>query len=106
VLPGVRLLPAAGHTLGIWRLAITSGHDGAIYLGDAVIDELNFEHPDWVSVVDSIARMTATTRRALIEKAIRENRLLVAFHLAACGYAERADGHYRFHQGAEAPMAS
>ena len=71
----------------------------AIYLGDAVIDELNFEHPDWVSVVDSIASMAVTNRRALIEKAIRENRLLVAFRLAARGHAERADGNYRFHLG-------
>jgi glyoxylase-like metal-dependent hydrolase (beta-lactamase superfamily II) len=106
VLPGVRLLPAPGHTPGHMALALTSGHEGAIYLGDAVIDETNFEHPDWVSVFESIPNMTVTTRKALIEKAIRENRLLVAFHLAARGYAERAGGHYRFrHAGAEVPTA-
>jgi hypothetical protein len=65
-------------------------------MGDAVIDESNFEHPDWVSVFESIPNMSVTTRRALIEKAIRENRLLVAFHLTARGYAEHADGNYRF----------
>jgi hypothetical protein len=87
-------------------LALTSGGAGAIYMGDAVIDEANFEHPDWVSVVESIPNMTVTTRKALIEKAIRENRLLVAFHLAACGYAERASGHYRFrHAVAEVPAS-
>ena len=106
VLPGVRLLPAPGHTPGHMALAITSGHQGAIYMGDAVIDESNFEHPDWVSAFESIPNMSVTTRRALIEKAIRENRLLVAFHLTARGYAERADGNYRFRPaGAQMPAA-
>ena len=38
--------------------------------------------------------MAVATRTALIDKAIAENRLLIAFHLAARGYAERADGDY------------
>lgn len=106
VLPGVRLLPAPGHTPGHMALAMTSGHEGAIYLGDAVIDESNFEHPEWVSVFESIPNLSVRTRRALIEKAIGENRLLVAFHLSARGYAERADRNYRFrHAGADAPTA-
>jgi glyoxylase-like metal-dependent hydrolase (beta-lactamase superfamily II) len=106
VLPGVRVLPAPGHTPGHVALAITSGHEGAIYVGDAVIDESNFAHPDWVSAFESIPNMSVTTRRALIEKAIRENLLLVAFHMAARGYAERTDGNYRFrHAGTGVPTA-
>ncbi len=50
--------------------------------------------------------MTVTTRTALIEKAIAENRLLIAFHLAARGYAERADGNDRLrHVGTQVPAA-
>jgi glyoxylase-like metal-dependent hydrolase (beta-lactamase superfamily II) len=45
VLPGVRLLPAPGHTRGHLVVALTSGRDGALYLGDAVLDEANFAHP-------------------------------------------------------------
>ncbi len=102
VLPGVQLLPAPGHTPGHMVVALSSGHDGALCLGDAVIDEANFAHPDWVAVVEWNPRVTVTTRTALIEKAIAENRLLIAFHLAARGYAERADGNYRLrHVGAE-----
>jgi glyoxylase-like metal-dependent hydrolase (beta-lactamase superfamily II) len=106
VLPGVRLLPAPGHTPGHMALTLTSGQDGAIYLGDAIVDEMNFEHPDWVSAFESIPNMTVTTRKALIEKAIRENRLMVAFHIAARGYAERTSGNYRLrHVGAEVQAA-
>ena len=52
VLPGVWLLPAVGHTPGHMVVALTSGDDGALYLGDAVLDEANFAHPDWASVYE------------------------------------------------------
>jgi glyoxylase-like metal-dependent hydrolase (beta-lactamase superfamily II) len=102
VLPGVRLLPARGHTPGHMVVALSSGNDSALYLGDAIIDEANLAHPDWVSAVEWNPSMTIATRMALIEKAIAENRLLIAFHLAARGYAERANGNYRLrHVGAQ-----
>ena len=100
VLPGVRLLPAPGHTAGHLVVALTSGKDGALYLGDAVLDEANFAHPGWVSEVEWNPGMAVATRTALIEKAIAENRLLIAPHLAARGYAERAADHYRLRHGA------
>jgi glyoxylase-like metal-dependent hydrolase (beta-lactamase superfamily II) len=104
VLAGVRLLPAPGHTPGHLVVALTSGRDGALYLGDAVLDEANLAHPDWVSVVEWNPDMAVATRTALLEKAIAENRLLIAYHLAARGYAERADGNYRLrHVGAPVP---
>ncbi len=43
---------APGHTPGHTVVALTSGHDGALYLGDAVLDEANFAHPGWVAVVE------------------------------------------------------
>jgi len=106
VLPGVRLLPAPGHPPGHLVVALTSGRDGAFYLGDAIIDEANLAHPDWVTVIEWNPPMAIATRTALIDKAIAENRLLIAFHLAARGYAERADGNYRLrHVGAQVPAA-
>ena len=106
VLPGVRLLPPPGHTPGHMAVALTSGQDGALYLGDAVLDEANFAHPGWVSVVEWNPSMAVATRTALIDKVIAENRLLIAFHLAARGYAERANGTYRLrHVGAPVPAA-
>jgi len=104
VLPGVRLLPAAGHTPGHMVVALTSGRDGALYLGDAILDEANFAHPDWASVYEWNPAMAIATRTALIDKAIAENRLLIGFHLAARGYAERANANYRLrHVGAQVP---
>jgi glyoxylase-like metal-dependent hydrolase (beta-lactamase superfamily II) len=106
VLPGVLLLPAPGHTPGHLVVALTSGNDGALYLGDAVLDEANLAHPDWVTVVEWNPAMAVAPRTALLEQAIAENRLLIAYHLAARGYAERADGHYRLrHVGTPVPPA-
>lgn len=106
VLPGVRLLPAPGHTPGHLVVALTSAQDGALYLGDAVLDEANFAHPDWVSAFEWNPSMAIATRTALIDDAIAETRLLIAFHLAARGYAERADGGYRLrHVGTQVPAA-
>jgi glyoxylase-like metal-dependent hydrolase (beta-lactamase superfamily II) len=98
VLPGVRILRAPGHTPGHIALAITSGHEGAIWLGDAVLDEVSLEHPDWVSAFELIPSMSVTTRRRLIERSISEHRLLVAFHMAGRGYAEHAGASYRLCQ--------
>jgi glyoxylase-like metal-dependent hydrolase (beta-lactamase superfamily II) len=106
VLSGVRLLPAPGHTPGHMVVVLTSGHERALYLGDAILDEANLAHPGWVSAVESDPGMTVATRTALLEKAIAENRLLIAFHLAARGYAERAGGTYRLrHVRAQVPVA-
>jgi glyoxylase-like metal-dependent hydrolase (beta-lactamase superfamily II) len=96
VLPGVRLLPVPGHTAGHMVVALTSGNEGALYLGDAVLDEAHFAHPDWPSVFEWDQGMAVAARRALIEQGIEENRLLIAFHLAARGFAERAGATYRF----------
>jgi glyoxylase-like metal-dependent hydrolase (beta-lactamase superfamily II) len=104
VLPGVRLVPAPGHTPGHLVVALASGDDAALYLGDAVLDEANFAHPDWVSVFEWNPGMAVATRKALIDLAIAENQLLIGSHLAARGYPERAGGEYRLrHVGAQVP---
>ncbi len=104
VLPGVRLVPAPGHTPGHLVVALASGDDAALYLGDAVLDEANFAHPDWVSVFEWNPGMAVATRTALIDEAIAQNQLLIGSHLAARGYLERAGGQYRLrHVGAQVP---
>jgi glyoxylase-like metal-dependent hydrolase (beta-lactamase superfamily II) len=95
VLPGVLLLPTPGHTAGHMVVALTSDNEGALYLGDAILDEANFAHPDWVSVFEWDPGLAVTARRALIDNAIDENRLLIAFHLAERGFAERVGRTYR-----------
>jgi glyoxylase-like metal-dependent hydrolase (beta-lactamase superfamily II) len=74
VLPGLRLLPAPGHTPGHLALAITSRRDGVLYLGDAFLHESQFAHPDLDAEVDTLPGVIARTRRRLLEQAVREGR--------------------------------
>lgn len=96
VLPGVRLIATPGHTPGHLAVALTSGREGAIYLGDVVTDESMFEHPDWLGAAEAIPTLSIATRRRLIERSVREHLTVAAFHLAAVGVCEKAGGAYGF----------
>lgn len=94
VVPGVRLLPARGHTPGHCVVSIGSGSEQAIYLGDAVLDELNLTHPTWVSSVETRPEEAVASRTRLLDDAARQGTLTFAFHLPEPGYIERHDGRY------------
>jgi glyoxylase-like metal-dependent hydrolase (beta-lactamase superfamily II) len=96
VLPGVRIVPAPGHTPGHVAVALSSGGDSALYMGDAVIHELNFPYPDWTSAFDADADAVVRTRRRLIDRAIEDGSLIFAFHLAGPGRGERGAVNYVF----------
>jgi glyoxylase-like metal-dependent hydrolase (beta-lactamase superfamily II) len=96
VLPGLRLLPAPGHTPGHLALAITSGREGALYLGDALVHESQFAHPDLDAVVDTLPGVTGRTRRRLLEQAVREGRSVVAFHIRRIGSVAESGGAFTF----------
>lgn len=80
LLAGVRMLPAHGHTPGHVVVEIASGDDVALYLGDAIVDELNVTHPEWLCAFDMHAAATVATRRALLEQA-RNGASVLASHL-------------------------
>jgi glyoxylase-like metal-dependent hydrolase (beta-lactamase superfamily II) len=96
VLPGLRLLPASGHTPGHLALAITSGREGALYLGDALVHESQFAHPDLDAVVDTLPGVTGRTRRRLLEQAVREGRSVVAFHMRRIGSVAHSGDAFTF----------
>ena len=95
VLPGIRVLPAPGHTPGQLAVEI-DGPDGALYLADVVVDELAIEHPDWGMAFDDDPATAAATRRALLERASAERLLVAAAHLPAPGRVERHGDGLRF----------
>ena len=45
VVPGVRLMPAPGHTIGHCVVMLESGGQQAVFLADALLDELQLAHP-------------------------------------------------------------
>ncbi len=95
ILPGVRMVPAPGHTLGHAAVSVTSGGEGLLYRGDTVLHVLDFEHPGWLSAFDAIPDATAQTRRRLLDDAARDGSAVVAFHVGY-GRVRQAEGGYRF----------
>ena len=94
VAPGVHLLAAHGHTPGHAAVELRSGGDTALYLGDAIVHELDVEHVDWLCAFDMDPTETVATRRELLERAARDDSVVTAFHLAGAGRVMRQDNQF------------
>jgi glyoxylase-like metal-dependent hydrolase (beta-lactamase superfamily II) len=95
LLPGVQLIPASGHTLGHCVLTFAVGSEKAVFLADALVDELQLTHPTWLSAADMEPEDTIATRARLLDSAAREGSLVLAYHLARIGRIERENEGYR-----------
>lgn len=85
IIPGVQFLPTPGHTADHAALVIASGGETAIYTGDLVHHEVQAERPTWIAAFDILPLVTLETKKRLVERAIRENALLISVHNAFPG---------------------
>ena len=96
LLPGLRLVPAAGHTPGHVAVSIGSGDETLLYLADTVIHPLHFEHLGWSTIGDHDVRLMAETRERLLGQAADENLLVAAGHVWQPGRVSRNGAAFRF----------
>ncbi len=95
VLPGIRMIPAPGHTPG--HLAVEIGDsDGALYVADALLDPLTVEHPEWGLAFDEEGDVAIATRTPLLAKATAERRIFAMAHTPVAGRIEGSAGGFRF----------
>jgi glyoxylase-like metal-dependent hydrolase (beta-lactamase superfamily II) len=80
IVPGVRLIPAPGHTPGHLALMVSSGGRHLLNLGDAAVHPLHLEQPELENGFDLAASTAAATRKELLERAVAEGMRLMAFH--------------------------
>src|ERR1041385_6743416 len=80
VIPGVRVIPAPGHTPGHLALLIASGGEALLNLGDAAVHPLHLEYPKFENGFDLCPVTAAVTRQELLERAVAENIRVMAFH--------------------------
>ena len=80
IVPGVRALPAPGHTPGHLALLLSSDGRQLLNLGDAAVHPLHLERPDWQNGFDLQPDLALATRRALLERAATEHIPVMAFH--------------------------
>ena len=96
LLPGLRLVPAAGHTPGHVAASIGFGDQTLLYLADTVIHPLHFEHLRWSTIGDQDVRLMAETRERLLAQAADENLLVAAAHVWQPGRVSRSGTAFRF----------
>jgi glyoxylase-like metal-dependent hydrolase (beta-lactamase superfamily II) len=80
IVPGVRVIPAPGHTPGHLALLISSNGDHLLNIGDAAVHPLHLEYPELENGFDLCAATAGDTRRELLARAVSERMRVMAFH--------------------------
>ncbi|GGP63171.1 MBL fold metallo-hydrolase [Saccharothrix coeruleofusca] len=80
VVPGVRLLPAPGHTPGHVAVRLDDGGRTALITGDCLHHPVQLPHPDISSCVDIDPVLAETTRRDLLARLADTGTLLLGSH--------------------------
>jgi glyoxylase-like metal-dependent hydrolase (beta-lactamase superfamily II) len=80
IVPGIRVIPAPGHTPGHVVVQVSSGEAGLLCIGDSALHPLHLQHPDWLSIYDLMPESAATSRRRILDLAAAENVLVMGQH--------------------------
>ncbi len=75
-----------GHTPGHMSVAVTSGGEQALVLGDVFLTTVDVEEPDWSSTFDSDQDVSRQTRHAILERLEGNGALVAASHLRDPGF--------------------
>ncbi len=74
------MIPTPGHSQGHASVVLTSGGETAIYVGDMSQAVVQLERTPWVSSFDVLPLVSMDTKKALMERAIREGAVLISVH--------------------------
>jgi glyoxylase-like metal-dependent hydrolase (beta-lactamase superfamily II) len=80
IVPGIRALPAPGHTPGHMVVRVASGGEQLLYISDTVLYPFHLEHPDWIPVFDIAPEQAAASKRAVFDRAAAEKPLVLGMH--------------------------
>lgn len=80
IVPGINVVAAPGHTPGHMALSISSQDEHLLCISDAVLHPIHLEQPDWYAAIDLNAENVVATRRLLLDRAVTEKALVLAFH--------------------------
>jgi glyoxylase-like metal-dependent hydrolase (beta-lactamase superfamily II) len=82
IVPGIRAIPAPGHTPGHIVVSVSSDNEQLLYTSDAALHPLHLEHPDWLPIYDLLPEKAATTKRRIFDRAAAEKALVMGQHFA------------------------
>ncbi len=79
--PGVKLLPAAGHTLGGIMVEVSSGADRMLCIGDLIHSRVEFTRPGHYSFLDSAPEEALKLRTEGLSRMAESGALIFASHM-------------------------
>jgi glyoxylase-like metal-dependent hydrolase (beta-lactamase superfamily II) len=82
IVPGVRALPAPGHTPGHMVVSVSSGDAQLLYIGDTAVHPLHLEHPEWLPIYDILPEQAAISKRRVFDRAAAEGALVMGQHFS------------------------
>jgi glyoxylase-like metal-dependent hydrolase (beta-lactamase superfamily II) len=93
----ISAIPTPGHSAGHASIAIASGGEKALYLGDIAQVAVQYERTAWVSAFDILPQVSLETKKRIIEQAIEDESLLIAVHgpFPGLGRMQRTPEGYR-----------
>ena len=88
ILPGVRIVGAAGHTPGHSAVLLDGGGERLLCVGDLFYDQLQLSHPWWCTPWDHDTTRAVQSRQRLLDRAADECLLVHAYHMPFPGLGE------------------
>lgn len=96
--PGVRTIPAPGHTPGHLAVEVSSGEERLLYLVDLLFLPVHVDHPEWYAAFDLEPETVVESRRELFARASEPATLVMAQHFPppGLGRVRATDAGYRW----------
>lgn len=92
IAPGIRAVPAPGHTPGHIVVEVASAGQRLLYIGDAVLHPLHLAHPDWLPIFDILPEEAAASKRRIFDQAAAGRTLVLGQHFSpfpSLGYVHK-----------------
>jgi glyoxylase-like metal-dependent hydrolase (beta-lactamase superfamily II) len=80
ILPGIRMIPAPGHTPGNAMVDISSGKDRLLCIGDIIHSPLEFTDPEHLTIFDVKPEQALNTRARILSDIARTGTPVFACH--------------------------
>ena len=85
IVPGIKGLPASGHTPGHSIFTIRYGHEELVYIADVLAHPLHVEMPEWTMNHEANRKRAVSTRFKILDRACKTGVLIHACHLSYPG---------------------
>lgn len=94
VLPGIKMIPAPGHTPGNATVEISSGKDRLLCIGDIIHSQVEFTDPEHLVAFDVSPEQAINTRHRILSEIAEAGTPVFACHFQfpGLGYITRQEG--------------